>query len=125
MWTKQEQALHISALELLGAKLGLFSFFKDKKDIIRVIMDNNTVVSYINNMGAIRSDLCDDIAFNIWQWAAERQIWVSAAHIPGSKNVVADKNSRIFEWSSEWKLRESVFKHIVSIFGTFIYLHLE
>ena len=55
-------------------------------------------------MRGIRSDLCDDIAFNIWQWAAE-QIWVSAAHIPGSENVVADKNTRIFERSSEWKLR--------------------
>ena len=119
MSTKQQQALHINAIELLGAKLGHFSFFKDKKDItyIRVMMDNNTAVAYINNMGGIRSDLCDDIVFDIWQWAAERQIWVSAAHIPGSENVVADKNSRISEWSSEWKLRNSVFKHIVSTFG--------
>ena len=72
MWTKQEQALHINALELLGAKLGLFSFFKDNKDIkhIRVMMGNNTALAYINNMGGIRSDLCD-IAFCIWQWAAE------------------------------------------------------
>ena len=76
MWTKQEQALHINALELLGAKLGLFSFFKDNKDIkhIRVMMENNTAVAYINNMGGIRSDLCDDIAFDIWQWAAEQLI---------------------------------------------------
>ena len=39
MWTKQEQALHINALELVGAKLGLLSFFKDNKDtkLIRVI----------------------------------------------------------------------------------------
>ena len=51
-------------------------------------------------MGGIRSDLCDDIAFDIWQWAAERQIWVSAAHIAGSENVVADKNPRIFQLSS-------------------------
>ena len=62
MWTKQEQALHINALELLGAKLGLFSFLslkKDKKDIkhIRVLMDNNRAVAYINNMERIRSDL--------------------------------------------------------------------
>ena len=49
MWTKKEQALHINALELLGTKLGLFSFFKDKKDMkhIRVMMDNNTAVAYI------------------------------------------------------------------------------
>ena len=72
MWTKQEQALHINASELLRAKLGLFSFFKDNKYIkhIRVMMNNNTA-AYINNMGEIRSDLCDDIAFDIWQWAAE------------------------------------------------------
>ena len=52
MWTKQEQALQINALELLGAKLGLFHFFKDTKDIkhIRVMMENNTAVAYINNM---------------------------------------------------------------------------
>ena len=73
MWTKQKQALHINALELLGAKLGLFSFFKDNKDIkhIRVMMDNNTAVAYIINMRGIRSNLCDDIVFDIWKWAAE------------------------------------------------------
>ena len=76
MWIKQEQALHINALELFGAKLKLLSFFKDNKDIkhIRVMMDNNAAVSYINIMEGIRSDLCDDIAFDIWQWDAERQL---------------------------------------------------
>ena len=74
MWTKQEQTLYINALELLGAKLGLLSFFKDNKDIkyIMVMMDKNTGVAYINNMGEIRSDLCDDIALDIWQWAGCR-----------------------------------------------------
>ena len=76
MWTKQEQALHINTLEVLGAKLGLFSFVKDNKDIkyIRVMMDNNTTVAYTNNNGGVRSDLCDDIAFDIWQWVVERQV---------------------------------------------------
>ena len=36
---------------------------------------------------------------------------------PQFENVVADKNSRIFERSSEWKLRESMFKHTVGTFG--------
>ena len=44
MWTKQVQALHINALELLGVKLGLFIFFKDTKHI-RVMMNNNTAVA--------------------------------------------------------------------------------
>ena len=111
MWTKQEQALHIVP-KLLGAKLWLFSFFKDNKDIkhIRVMMVN-TAAAYINYMGGIRSHLCDDIAFNMWQWAAGQQIWVSAAHAPGSENIVADKNSN----------RSSA--HLVN--QTLIYLRLE
>ena len=46
MWTKQEQALHINTIELLGVEIGLLSFFKDNKDIkhIRFMMDNNTEV---------------------------------------------------------------------------------
>ena len=111
--------MDINTVELLGAKLGLLSFFKDNKDIkhIRVMVDNNTSVAYINNMGGIRSNLCDDIAFDIWQWAAEQQLWISTAYIPGFENVTADKNSRIFERSLEWKLTEDVFKQIVSTFG--------
>ena len=118
MWTKQVQALHINALELLGAKLGLLSFFKGSKDIkhIRVMMDSNTVVAYINNMGGIRSNLCHDIAFDIWQWAADQQLCISAAHISESENVLTDKSSRMFERSSKRKLTESVFKKIVSTF---------
>ena len=112
MWTKQEQALHINAPKLLGAKLWLFSFFKDNQDIkhIRVTTDN-TAVAYINYMGGITSHLCDDIGFNMWQWAAGQQIWVSAAHVPGSENVVADKNSNRLS------------AHLVN--QTLIYLHLE
>ena len=34
---------------------------------IKVMMDNNTAVAYINNMRGIRSNMCDDIAFYIWQ----------------------------------------------------------
>ena len=32
--------------------------------------------------------ICDAIAFDIWQWAAEQQISVSAVNIPGSENVL-------------------------------------
>ena len=86
------QALHINALEFLRSKLGLIRFFKDNRDIKQI---------RVNNMGRIWSNWCDDIAFDMWQWEAEQQIWVSAADIPGYENVVADKNSRIFEWSSK------------------------
>lgn len=81
----------------------LFSFFKDNTEIklIRVIMDNNAVVAYINNTRGIKSDLCDNIGFHAWQWVAELQTCISGAHIPGSEKVIADKCSRMFEQSSE------------------------
>ena len=51
----REQAFHINALELLGAKLGLFSFCKDKKDIkhITVMMDNNTALITLITWGEL------------------------------------------------------------------------
>ena len=67
MWIKQEQALHINALELFGVKLELLSFFKDNKDIkhIRVMMDNNTAVACINNMGEL-DPICVMILLSIY-----------------------------------------------------------
>ena len=61
--------------------------------------------------------MCDDISFDIWQWAAEQQLWISAAHIPGYENVISDKNPIMFERSSEWKLMKGVFKQILNTFG--------
>lgn len=84
MWTKQGQKLHINVLEVLGAKLGLLSFFKNITEIkcIRVTMDNYTVVAYINIMRErIMSDLCDD-----------------NARIQESENVMTDKNFTMFLW---------------------------
>ena len=49
--------------------------------------------------------------------ADEWELWISAAHIPRPENDRADKNSRMFERSSEWKHIWRVFKQIVSTFG--------
>lgn len=47
----------------------------------------------------------------------KQQIWISAAHNPGSENVIADKSFKIFERSSQWKLTKEVFKQIARTFG--------
>ena len=54
-WTKRELELRINAVELIGAKLGLFSFFKDNRGIkpILVLMNSNIAVAFINNMGEL------------------------------------------------------------------------
>ena len=73
---KKDEKLHIKVLELSGIKQKLLNFFKDNADIehIRVMMDSNTAAAHISNIGGIKSDLRDDIPFEIWQLVSERQI---------------------------------------------------
>jgi len=44
------------------------------------------------------------VALELWDWCQERDILVTASHIPGRDNVSVDKESRKFKDMSEWKL---------------------
>lgn len=72
-------------------------------------MDNTTAVAYVRNMGGTRSQSCDIVARDIWHWAIKQQIWLSATHIAGITNVLADSESRLFVDKSEWKLSSEAF----------------
>ena len=63
-------------------------------------------------MGGSRSKECNTLARQIWLWCIENQIWVSATHIPGSTNVEADHESRVFHDNTEWALRPTMFQHL-------------
>ncbi|CAB3992942.1 Hypothetical predicted protein [Paramuricea clavata] len=39
-------------------------------------------------------------------WCIQKNIWVSATHIPGVTNVEADKKSRQFDVHTEWALND-------------------
>ena len=93
--------------------LGLQSLCSDVHDIhICIQSDNTTAVSYINSMGGVKSENCNDMAFQIWEWYISKQIWLSARHIPGSQNVQADTASSKFENSVEWSLSTEAFQSI-------------
>ena len=79
--------------------------------------DNTTTVSYINSMGGCKSIERNSLTKHIWDWARERNIWLSAAHIPGSSNVDADQLSRNLNLNLEWMLLRPIFQRIVSLFG--------
>ena len=51
------------------------------------MLDNMTAVSYVNKMGGTHSLECQLVAREIWLWAKERNIWLSADHIAGSDNI--------------------------------------
>ena len=67
-WSLSESQHHINYLEILAAFHALLVFVADKFNIhIRLKMDNSTAVSYINNMGGIRSPFLNELAVSIWE----------------------------------------------------------
>ena len=69
-WSLLESGHHISYLELLAAFHTLQVFVADKCNICgRLKMDNSAAVSFINNMGEIRSPSLGELAVSIWSGA--------------------------------------------------------
>ena len=110
LWRLEEQRNHMNYLELKAVLLGLQSLCSviNGKHIL-VQCDNTTTVSYINAMGGIKSIPCNDMATIIWEWCIQRNIWLSAIHIPGSDNIQADKESRALRDSTEWSFSQEAF----------------
>ena len=117
IWSASEAAMHINILEMLAVKLSLMSLLADKTHCLIRIMSDNTTVCYINDMGGSKSVECHRLAKNIWSWAIPRNIWLSAAHVPGVKNVSADELSRQLNLQLEWTVSPSVFHAISACFG--------
>ena len=111
--------LHINARELMAILFTLKSFTHRLRGLhIKVLCDNTTAINYVNEMGGVKSVVCDDICLAIWNWCSRNDAWITASHIPGKCNVLADAASRSFEDRHEWKLNKGVFKKLCGIFGT-------
>ena len=122
-WDDQEivhaQNNEINYLEILAAGLGLKSFCGHLHDThVLIRTDNTTAVAYLNNMGGIKSRACDRAARDIWVWCKERNIWITAAYLPGRDNTEADRRSRHFNDRTEWMLNKKVFTDITKKCGT-------
>ncbi|XP_068738744.1 uncharacterized protein [Montipora capricornis] len=101
-WSAEEQGFHIYYLEIKAVLLGLKSLCPNAHNThICVQSDNTTTGTYINAMGGVKSETCNDMALQIWEWCIVRQSWLSARHIPGSQNIQADRASRAFKDSIE------------------------
>ena len=51
---------------------------------LRVMPDNKTAISYVNNKEEIKSKFCNEIAKKLWMWCTSQNMLVSAAHISGT-----------------------------------------
>ena len=115
-WTLADKSRHINELELLGAFYALQVFTQHSSDIsVQLYLDNSTAVSYINKCGGTRSKALCDLASCVINWCEFRNIQLSAFHLPGSLNVVADCESRSAMDASDWMLDKRLFQKIRSL----------
>lgn len=116
-FSEEEQANHINYLEILACFFTLKTFCSNLTNChIKAMIDNTTAISYINNMGG-RTIPCNRLTRNLWLWCIERNLWITAAHIPGKLNVIADGESRKNHHDTEWKLNPLVFNRISFLWG--------
>ena len=67
-------------------------------------------------MGGTHSEICNDVTKLIWSWCQDKGIWLSAAHIPGHENCIADYKSRHFQDNKDWSLRFCAFLSLTQEF---------
>ena len=117
-WKKEEKELNINCLELLAILYALICFKSVVKGRhVKILTDNTCAVTYIRKMGGSKSMKCNEIANSIWNWCIEESVWLTVSHIPGKKNVEADKKSRIFDDHTEWKLNPKIFQKVQEKLG--------
>ena len=106
-------------LKCLGIACSLLNSpsFRCPNAHIQLMLDNTTATIYINKMVGTHSLICNDIAKSIWQWATHRNIWLSAAYVPGSDNTVADFKSQHFVDNTEWNLSPVLFQKLTQQFS--------
>ncbi len=118
-WSEHEQKHSINCLELKAVKLALQSYVPCYTQCkhVRVMSDNTTAISYINKQGGTHCMIMNDLAVEIWEYCRQMNIHVSAAHIPGKHNILADIASREFHDAAEWKLCPQIFCDLVDTYG--------
>ena len=110
LWTAEEATEHINFLEMLAVLFALKSFRTlTHGKHVKVMVDNTTTESTINQMGTSHSPKLNKLTRDIWDWCIEQHIWLTMARIPGCDNVEADKESRTFRRCTEWCLKKTLF----------------
>lgn len=116
LWDENTSESHINYLELLAGFKTIKGLGENLRDShVRLCMDNSVAVSYVNKQGGKISTL-NDLAHELWLWCIDRDIWLSAEHVQGATNIIADSLSRK-NVDMEWKLDEVVFQKLINVCG--------
>ena len=110
-WAQAELA-HINQLELKAAFLAVQALCSSKNyQHVKIRSDNSTTVACINKCGSTKPAL-NKLTYEFLSWANDKNMHVSASHIPGVENIDADRESRRVNVDAEWMLDPSIFKRV-------------
>ena len=114
-WTVSQARLHINVLEALCVKKAL-EYWEHQllgKSVL-IQTDNTTVVSHLNRGSGCRSVTQHLVIRSLLLWCHARQITVTARHLPGRYNQLADLLSRRDQViATEWTLHPSIMLSII------------
>ena len=115
-WPSMFQGEHINFLELTAAVYAVKSFTAASSNVrVQLFLDNATAVAYINKAGGTRSHKLCRLAQELIFYCENRSITVTASHIAGARNLIADELSRCLLDSSDWRLNREVFRKISNL----------
>ena len=77
--------------------------------------DNTTAVARIRKMGTSYLDTCNSVTKQIWEFCIARNLWISAAYVPGVEDTAADEESRKKNLDAEWKLNPDILAQALDI----------
>ena len=87
------------------------TYFQNKH--VKIFSDSQVGVQIINKMGTTKSSICNEIIENTCLFCVKNKIWITAAHIPGAENVIADYESRKSYKDAEWMLNSEIFQKVI------------
>ena len=114
----------VNVLELRAATLALKGLMQSQESQhpqlthVHLRIDNTTAVAYINKRGGTHSPALTAQALEFWAVALTAGVSLTAQHIPGIQNVVADTASRQIETRTKWILDREIFQSICQRFYT-------
>ena len=118
-WLNNEKSKHINFLELRAIQFALFAFRKFIiNSSVRIHCDNTTAMAYINKFGGCRSSSMSYLSRKICLWCIDNSVSLTAIHIPGIYNTLADRLSRKFTDNIEWSLDTDIFERLCALCGT-------
>ena len=110
-WELVQQAMNFFQRNILNRSTLLCS-----KANNRLRIDNTTAVACIEKCSSTKETLLG-LTEDIFNWAYERNVTLSAVHIPGIDNIDADRASRDANIDTEWMIKPKIFASLYTIFS--------